>query len=516
MRLVGIDAMRELDRRAVQEHGLPVRALMEVAGAALAREAGALRAGAGGPAVLLCGGGHNGGDGLVAARHLAAAGVPARVVLYADPARLSAAPAANLALLQGCGVPVTDGRGAAAEHVAALLCGAGVVVDGLLGTGFRGPLRPPLPDVIAAVNACGAPVVSADIPSGLSGEAGMGPDGPCIRARRTVCFGAVKAGVFAEPGRGFAGEVRLEPLGIPEAAWQGLEVMDGLEPGTVAARLPARSGAGHKGTYGTVLVLAGALGFSGAAALCAEGALRAGAGLCRVACPDAVAGVVAGFFREATVRPLPSSSDGGVAPEASDRLPSLLEGVDAVVAGPGLGRGPGVRPLVARLLAAFAGPVVLDADACNAADLELLRTAAGGLVITPHPGEAARLLGSTSKAVQGERAAAARRLAADGRCVAVLKGAGTLVAGPSGPIACNPTGNDGMGTGGSGDVLAGFIGGLLAAGAPPADAAAAGVYVHGLAGDLAAAALGRRAMLAGDVLRHIPAAFHAVLGAGRA
>jgi len=514
MRLLGVAAMRELDRRAVEEHGLSVGALMDVAGAALAREAAELRQGAcrRGPAVLLCGGGHNGGDGLAAARHLAAAGVPAQVLLWADSGRMGEAPAANLGLLGAAGVPVIVQPSPAD---AGRICReAGVIVDCLLGTGFRGVVRAPLPDVIAAANAAGPPILAADIPSGLSGELGLGPDGPCIRAHRTLCFGATKAGLFCEPGRGFAGEVRLEALGIPEAAWAGLDMVRGLMAPDVAALLPVRRGAGHKGVYGTVLALVGATGFAGAAAMCAEGALRAGAGLCQVACPASVADVVATKVTEATLRPLPGDADGGLAAAAADRLPALLGGAEAVVAGPGLGRGTGVRAVVGRLLQVYAGPVVLDADALNAVDLPTIRGAAGRVVVTPHPGEAGRLLGCSAGEVQADRQAAVRRLAAEGRCVAVLKGAGTLIAAADGPIACNPTGNDGMGTGGSGDVLAGLIAGLCAEGAEPHAAAIAGVYVHGLAGDLAAEALGRRAMLAGDILRHLHGAFRALLGAG--
>ena len=514
MRLLGVAAMRELDRRAVEEHGLPVRVLMEVAGAALAREALALRVEARrtGPVLLLCGGGHNGGDGLAAARHVASAGVSAQVVLFADRARMAAAPAANLALLMSAGVPVIEGPSPA--EAAALAREAGVIVDCLLGTGFHGVVRPPLPDVMAAVDTAGPPVLAADIPSGLSGDAGLGPAGACVRAQRTLCLGAVKAGLFAEPGRGYAGTVRCEPLGIPEAAWVGLDVIRGLEAHEVAPMLPVRRGAGHKGTYGTVLAVVGAAGYAGAAAMCAEGALRAGAGLCQIACPEPIAPVVAGRLAEATLRPLPADADGGLAADGADRLSGLIGGADAVVTGPGLGRGPGARAMVRRLLEVYAGPLVCDADALNLLDLAHIRAAAGRVVITPHPGEAGRLLGLSSAEVQADRLEAVRRLASEGRCVAVLKGAGTLVAAADASVAMSPTGNDGMGTGGSGDVLAGVIAGLCAQGADALPAAQAGVYFHGLAGDLAAARLGRRAMLAGDILRHLGAAFQEVLGAG--
>ncbi len=513
LRLLGVAAMRELDRRAVQELGLPVRALMEVAAAALARQALAMRSGSG-PALFLCGGGHNGGDGLAGARHAAARGVQAEVLLWADPERLGEAPAANLALLRAAGVPVAlePGPADAARHLA----GAGVVVDCLLGTGFHGAVRPPLPEVIAAVNACGRPVLSADVPSGLSGDLGRGPEGPCVRATATLCFGAVKAALAAPPGRPWAGEVLCEPLGIPEAAWRELDAVEGLEEVAVAALLPVRRGEGHKGTYGTVLAVVGAVGFAGAAAMCAEGALRAGCGLCQVLCPQPLQSVIAAKLTEATVRALPADAAGGLDAEACG-APALRAGLgaaEALAVGPGLGRGPGVAAVLRHILAAFAGSVVVDADGLNALDLPMIAGAQGRVVITPHPGEAAHLLGCAASDVQADRLGAVRRLAREGQCVAVLKGAGTLVAEPGGGTALCPAGNDGMATGGSGDVLTGVLAGLLAQGAAPWDAARAAVFVHGRAGDLAARRLGRRALLAGDLLRHLGLAFRSIAGAG--
>lgn len=508
--------MRELDRRAVVDHALPVRALMEVAAAALAARALVLRDGQG-PAIFLCGGGHNGGDGLAAARHVAAAGVAAEVFLWAESDRLSEAPAANLALLAATRVTVQVRPDI--QALAGRLATAGVVVDCLLGTGFRGGVRAPLAEVIAAINGCGRPVLAADIPSGLTGEPGEAPDGPCVQASATLCFGAIKAGLLAPPGRCWAGEVGCAPLGIPEAAWQGLDILEGLEDATVAPLLPARSGTGHKGTYGTVLTVGGAVGFAGAAALCAEGALRAGCGLSQVVCPAPVQPTVAGLLREATVQPLPADAEGMLAAEAASSavLGARLAVADVLAVGPGLGRGLGVPEVLRHLLRAFTGPLVLDADGLNAVDLPAIAMARGSVVITPHPGEAARLLGCATATVQADRLAAVRNLAASGRCVAVLKGAGTLTATAAGAVALCPTGNDGMGTGGSGDVLTGVIAGLLAQGAAPWDAVRAGVYVHGRAGDLAKDAVGRRALLAGDILRHLGAAFtRLAAGAGGA
>jgi hydroxyethylthiazole kinase-like uncharacterized protein yjeF len=511
MRLLGVDAMRELDRRAVERFGLPVRQLMEVAGVALARAALELRAGSG-PVVVLCGGGHNGGDGLAAARHLALRGVPVEVCLWADRGRLAEAPAANLALAEAQGIPVTEAP--AADALAGRLGRASLVVDCLLGTGFRGPLRAPLGDVVEAVNRADRPVLAADVPSGLGGDLGPAPEGPVVRATVTLCFGAVKAGVWVPPGRTWAGEVRWEPLGIPEPAWEGLDVLEGLTDDLVARALPVRRSDAHKGTYGTVAVLAGSVGFAGAAALAAEGAARAGAGLVRVLCPAPVQPVVAGHLREATVHPLPADAAGALAPEAVEApvLREVLAAARVLVAGPGLGRAEGVGRVLRWALDAFSGPVVLDADALNVLDLATLRGTRGALVITPHPGEAARLAGASTREIQADRVGWARRLAREGRAVTALKGAGTVVADPSGRTALCPTGNDGLATGGTGDVLAGVVAGLLAQGAGPWEAAVAGVYLHGRAADLAARRLGRRALLAGDVARALGAAFRSVLG----
>ncbi len=507
MRLVTVSTMRELDRRAITAYGMPERTLMELAGASLAR-AVLDRVPRPRSVLVLAGGGNNGGDGLACARHVATAGVSASVLLAAPRPRLGESAKANLELLTPAGVMVREAEGVLPSDLVVMVKAADVVVDGLLGTGFRGPLRPPLAALIEAINASGRPVVSADVPSGLSGD--IEPiAGPVVRAERTVCMGAMKAGLFAAPGRELAGEVWVERLGVPEAAWNGLDVILGLEADLVRDLIPPRRADGHKGTYGTVLCLAGSTGIVGAAALAAEAALRVGSGLCRLLCPEAVRPILASKLTEVTVAGLPSTVEGGLAPEAAQNLLPLPSTVRSIVSGPGLGRGPGVRPVETALLGQSAVPMVIDADGLNALDLEAIGRASCLVVITPHPGEAARLLGVSSLEVQRDRLGSVRALATRGHCIAVLKGAGTLIADPEGAVALNPTGNDAMATGGTGDVLAGMVGGLLAQGASPWAAALSAVYLHGLAGDIAAADLGR-SMLAGDLSRTIGQAFRAL------
>ncbi len=460
--LVTAESMRELDRRATEDFGLPAVQLMEAAGHALARAAQGAAC-----ALVLCGGGNNGGDGFAAARHLVAAGRYVVVATAANLSRLPEAAAWHLAALRRAGVtPVA--------FAPALLHDADLVIDALVGVGIRGPLRDPLPAIVEAVNASGVSVLSADVPSGL-GAGG-------IRAARTLCLGGTKYDCVVSPDE--AGEVACDPLGIPPAAWAGLTPrLNLLEPGDI--RLPERPLRGHKGTFGTVVVIAGSAEFAGAGLLAAQAALRSGVGLTFLATS---APGLSGRIPEVIVRPY--SED-------------LLRGADAVAIGPGLGQSADARSLVAAVLGAWRGPLVIDADALNLSKLDTLPE---GAVITPHPGEAGRLLGSSAKDVEADRIAAVQRLAA--RNVAVLKGFRTLI-GASGQVWVNPTGNDGMGTGGTGDVLTGLIGGLLAQGAPAEQAACAGVYLHGLAGDRATARLGHRAMAAGDLINAFPDAFRA-------
>lgn len=514
MEVVTAREMAEIDRRAVAEFGLTVDLLMEAAGrhAAAAAEA-LLPGGAGGRVAVVAGRGNNGGDGLAAARYLHEWGRPVEVLLVGTPGELSPAAAANWERLGRTGVPRRLFPEAAGLGEA--LGGVALVVDALLGTGARAPLSPVLTAAVEAVNAAGRPVLAVDVPSGLDADTGR-PLGACVRARATVTFCRPKLGLLLEPGAGLSGAVALAPLPIPEEAVRRQGARAGLLTRAEAARLlPPRPPSGHKGTFGHVLVVAGSAGYEGAAALASLAALRGGAGRVTLACPERVAAALAGRFPEVMVRAAPG--EGALTEEAVAVLAELAAGAEALCVGPGLGRRPETGALLRRFLARLDTPLVLDADGLNLLDLPTLAGYAGPLVLTPHPGEMGRLLGIPPEAVQADRPGSARAAAgavggAGGSGTAgracVLKGARTLVAEPSGHLWVNPTGSTALATAGTGDVLAGLVAALLAQGAGPVAAAAAAAHLHGLAGEMAAVVRGsERAVIAGDVLEHLGAAF---------
>jgi NAD(P)H-hydrate epimerase len=497
---VGAAEMRAIDRAAIDGLGIPSPQLMARAGAAVVEAAEALAA-PGSRFVVVTGGGNNGGDGWVAARLLHAAGRQARVVAVVAPEALGGDAAAVASRALEAGVPW------ALFHAdAPLSTGPGdVVVDALLGTGLT---RAPAGDFaaaigrIAAARASGARVLSVDIPSGLSADTGQ-PLGPCVVADATVTFAFQKRGLVFHPGPAHAGAVRVADIGLPAAAAARVPAScELLDEATVRALVPPRDAVAHKGDAGRLVVVAGSTGKTGAAHLALLGALRGGAGLVTLAARAEVLGPALAGRPEAMSVALPGSG-----PLADDDLAALLEatrGADALVIGPGIPRGAATAALLVALLRQRAIPAVLDADALNAlagdpGALGCLATLAAPLVLTPHPGELARLCGRSVEAVQADRLGVAVECARAWRAVVVLKGAGTVVAAPEGVPAVIPTGNPGMASGGTGDVLAGLCGALLAGGAPAAEAAKVAAWVHGAAGDLAAAQLGQRGMLASDL-----------------
>lgn len=526
MELVTATEMREIDRRAVEAYGIPVLVLMEQAGFFVARAAAVMlgrvdgaAGGVPGRVLVLAGKGNNGGDGLAAARYLHQWGIGVQVALLARPEDLGPAPAENWRWLGRIGVPAR----ALEEPDAALRAAAGeadLIVDALLGTGLRGPAGGPLAEAIAVINEAGRPVLAVDIPSGLDADTGVpAGGGPCVRAAATVTMCRPKLGMLLHPGALYCGAIAVAPIPIPEAAVRAEAAGAALlTRDAVRGMLPPRPPEGHKGTFGHVLVIGGAHGYTGAPALAALGALRGGAGLVTVACPVGIATSLAAGLNEVMVRPLSGDPD-YLTVDAWPELAPLSEAADAICAGPGLGRRPETAGLLRELLKAVDKPLVLDADGLNLLDLDILADYPGPLVLTPHPGEMGRLLGTSAEEVQDGRPGAARtalaRAAARGRPRAcVLKGARSLVAGGGGPLLVNPTGSTALATAGTGDVLAGLVAALLAQGCAPAEAAAAGTYVHGLAGELAGEAWSERAVIAGDVLALLGAAFRRVEAAG--
>ena len=495
-------ALTAVEMRAVDaasaEHGMPGSVLMENAGEALAQAALA-EAGEGGRFFILCGMGNNGGDGLVAARKLAGLGRTVFCELTGDGAALKGDAARNFEALQASGLvpaPITS----------AVVPGD-VVVDALLGTGLS---RAPAGLVAEAIGriadwrAAGAKVVSADLPSGLDSDAGT-PLTPCVTADVTLTFGFAKRGQVIEPGASRCGRLEIIDIGIPRAAQSVLREppLFLLEESDVRARVPKRGADSHKGTYGHVLIVGGSRGKTGAAALAAMGALRGGAGLVTVATrPEALVPIMQ---HAPEIMGVELVNDGPLGLRDLNALLEAAEGKSAVVIGPGIARGVETHRLLADFLAELSCPAVIDADALNAiaGHLEVLGQAKGGLVLTPHPGEMSRLVGLTTAEVQQNRVSIARSFAKDHGVVLVLKGARTLISRKDGTVFVNATGNAGMATGGTGDVLSGLIGALLAQGLSTEDSAVVGAWVHGAAGDVAREARGEMGLIASDVVAGI-------------
>jgi NAD(P)H-hydrate epimerase len=491
--LLSSQEAKALDALAADRFGIGVEALMEHAGRSVAKLAEPMCRS--GRAVIFVGPGNNGGDGLVAARYLAAAGFKVEVALAVPAGQLRGAAKVNLERWNEV-APGSTTVGALA------LADGDLAIDALLGTGLNRPPEGSLRDAIRHLNAArgaGAMVVSVDVPSGLNADTGAAP-GDCVRADVTVTLAARKRGLTQEPGSTLAGRVEIGSIGLPAEALGMLGSRASLfELGDLRPLLPPREGGAFKNSFGHVLLVAGSPGKTGAGTLAVRAALRSGAGLVTLAGREqALAEILAGH-PEAMSHAL--AGQGPLGPADLAGLLSALEGKQALAIGPGLWRGPETGSMLKDLLARFKGPTVLDADALNAiaAHPGTLAGAAGPTVVTPHPGEMARLTGRSGAEVQAARFAAAAKLAGDERTVVVLKGAGTVVAAPDGRLSVNPTGNAGLAHGGTGDVLCGLIGGLLAQGMEPFDAARAGAYLHGWAGERVSKRRGQRGLLAGEV-----------------
>ena len=473
MRIVTAVQMREADRQAIEDLGVPAVCLMESAGAALAQAcAGAQRV------AFLCGKGNNGGDGFVAARHLAVAGKEITVLLAGYEKEIRGAAATHFAPLRRCGVKIAPLKDAT-------LSGYDLLVDCLLGTGATGAPRGIIAEAIVTANASQVPILACDIPSGVNADTGE-VLGEAIRAKATLTLGALKPGLLLYPGAEYAGKVTVARIGLPTFAppAQELTTID-----WVRATLPKRTQGrdANKGAFGTVLVIAGSRGMAGAAVLTATAALRAGAGLVYLAVPESLVATVAALSAEIVIRPLPETPQGthGGAGALAALLP-LLERADAIALGPGMTAGQAVQDFIVALLQNTSLPLVIDADGLNAIAQKaalLSSLTERERVLTPHPGELGRLLGMQTSAVQASRTEVVGRVAQNFGSVTLLKGARTLVASPTGQLYYNREGSVSLATAGSGDVLTGVIAALLAGGLSAESAARCGAYWHALAGE---------------------------------
>jgi len=522
MKILTAQEMQRIDRLTTERYGVPSLTLMENAGRGvaefLAQRFGPLEQQR---VLILCGRGNNGGDGLVVARMLREQGLNPRVLLFADPAKIQGDAAVNLERLAASGMPEVVESPEAWQAIKASLEGTTLAVDALLGTGLSKPLGGLLLQVARDVNAvlAAAQVVAVDLPSGISADSGD-LVGEHVRADFSVTFTAPKIAHVFPPACECVGEWLVRQIGTPpEALENDPDLLLNLASSADFAWLTRpRKPDANKGNYGHVLILAGSVGKTGAAALAASAALRAGAGLVTVASAASALPTIASLGMEYMTEPLPETEAGTISLRALDygRLDRLMEGKSVLAIGPGLGGVPETAELVRTLVNRRRLPVVLDADGLNAFAGCMDKFQSGGdlspAVLTPHPGEMSRLAGLTIPEIQAHRVEHARGFAAKYNVNLVLKGFRTLTAAPGGNVWVNPTGNPGMATGGTGDVLTGLVAGLVAQyrDRPISEVAAAAVFLHGLAGDLAEKEMGQASLIAGDLIAALPKAYKAV------
>jgi NAD(P)H-hydrate epimerase len=517
MKILTAAQMQRIDRLTTDRYGVPSLTLMENAGRGfvefLADRFSPL---AEQRIVILCGRGNNGGDGMVVARLLREQGLKPRVLLLTDPNGLKGDAAVNWQRLATSGAPEVVEDSAAWAPLRPSLQDATLVVDALFGTGLSKPVEGFLAEVIRDINSAfpRARVVAVDLPSGVSADTGE-LIGECVRADACVTFTAPKVAHVFPPACERVGEWIVKAIGTPAEALENdpelqLNLTCREDLTWLAHPRPAEA---HKGDFGHVLILAGSIGKTGAAAMAAKAALRAGAGLVTVATAKSALPIIASLGMEFMTEPLPETEAGTISLRALDygRLDQLVEGKSVLAVGPGIGVVPETAELVRTVVNRYEAPVVLDADGLNAfaGCMDSLRAGGRVRVLTPHPGEMARLTGQKTAEILARRVEVAREFAGKYEVTLVLKGFRTLTAAPDGQVWVNPTGNPGMASGGTGDVLTGLIAGLLAQypARPETDVVAAAVYLHGLAGDIAARELGEISLIAGDLLDTLPRAF---------
>ncbi len=512
MKIVSTEEMRAIDRATSERFGVPSLTLMENAGTAVANVAmhefpQARRF------VAVCGKGNNGGDGFVAARRFADAGKEVAVLFLAKPDDVHGDAAAMLQKMALPFTSITSSEGIQRELVP-VLANADVVVDAILGTGFRPPVQGLYAEAVEAINASSAPVVSVDIPSGADSDAYGEQTGSVIaRSDAVVTFTAPRpAHVFSQLT---SGPIYCAPIGSVDEAIVSELNLDLITPTDIARLFVPRKLDGHKGLYGHALIVGGSVGKAGAAAMAGLAALRAGAGLSTVATAKLALPMVAGFAFELMTEPLEDTDAGTIALSALEygRFDAVADAKDVIAIGPGISRNEDTVQFVRAVVARTKVPTIIDADGLNAFEgkASLLDGRTRPLILTPHPGEMSRLTGLSTKDIQKNRIEVARKFAQEHRLTLVLKGHRTLVALPDGAVWVNPTGNPGMATGGTGDVLTGMIAGLIAQNTGDIPRAVmASVYLHGLAGDIARERLGEQCMIAGDLLDALPEAIRRV------
>ncbi len=508
--------MRNIDRVTIEKYGIPGAVLMERAGLAVAEKVRTLFDKK--KVIVLAGGGNNGGDGIAAARNLHNWGWHVRVLLMLRENKLSPDCLSQYRMAKHSGVAIEFRKGVTEKDLHEAL-----VIDALLGTGINKDVTSFMADAIRFLNAADVKVIAVDIPSGISSDSGQ-IMGAAVQADLTITFGLPKIGHILYPGAHYSGRLFVEEIGFPKELLSAESLgFETIEKKSSSLLIPERPGYSHKGDYGHIMVIAGSQGKTGAALMAAKACLRAGAGLVTIGVPETLFDVFQSRVTEEMVLPLPDTGKGTFSAKAYDQIRNFLDtSADVLAIGPGITVDEETANLLKKILETVTVPMVLDADAINVLSgrKDLLKKVKAPVILTPHAGEMAQLLSSSAgksgkdrdnkelrAEIENNRIGLSRTAAMETGAYFILKGAPTIVADPEGRVFINTTGNPGMATAGSGDVLTGMLAGLLGQGMHPLDACRLAVFLHGLAGDMAAEAQGMHSLIASDIIESIPRAF---------
>jgi len=505
MKITTVSQMREMDRTAVEKYAIPELVLMENAGVAafcvIQEKIGV----AGKRCLVFCGSGNNGGDGFVVARKIRSAGGDVMVILLGNREKIRGISETNLNMLVKLEIEIREVR--SADEIRSCVAHCHLMVDAILGTGLSKDVRGHYREVIDLMNRSGKPVLSLDIPSGVNGDTGQ-VMGISVKADWTVTFGLPKLGNLLHPGCENGGELFVTHISFPTVMTRSDDLKFSIN---LPPTLPQRAVAGHKGDFGDVLFIAGAAGYYGAPYFAAMSFLKAGGGYARLAAPEAITPVIAGNGSEIVFVPLKQTDAGSLSMENRKALLALSRITDMTVIGPGLSLDPETLQLVRQLIQEIDRPVLIDGDGITAIseDADLLTTRKAPTILTPHMGEMARITQMTLSEINKDRVGILRKTASGLNATIVLKGARSMIGTPDGRMFVNMTGNSGMATAGSGDVLAGAVAAMFSLGLRIPNAVEKGVFIHGLAGDLAAETMGEDGITARDIMMHLPAAVKA-------
>lgn len=516
MKIVNGDQMKQLDRMAIDKFGIPGVVLMENAGLSVLEEVlKSIEQKENKEVMIVCGLGNNGGDGFVLARHLFNKGIPVKVVVVGNPSDIGGDAKKNYEIIHKLNVQIHILVGANnLKKFSETIKGYGVIVDAIFGTGLKREIKGTMKEVIEIMNGSGKEIISIDLPSGIGANDGK-VYGIAVKADKTVVLELLKIGNIRYPGAEYVGEKIIKNIGIPKAAIESMQLNGNLiTRDMIKEILPDRPRDTYKGNYGKVYVVAGSTGMTGAAVLTCKAALRSGAGLLKIPVPQSLNTIMETRLTEAITVPVAEFKKGIVGIGDIGKILKTMEESDVIAVGPGSGTSRELEELLRNILENTSKPIVLDADALNslAKRKELLQLIQSPIVMTPHLGEMARLTEFDIDYINSNRIEVALEFSKKWNAIVVLKGARTVVAGPNGEVYMNETGNPGMSTAGSGDVLTGIVTGFISQGIDPLKAAVAAVYIHGMAGDIAAEKLGEYGLLASDIVKQLPFAIKEIVG----